>query len=205
MDPSCRMRPAPTPSPPDTSTSAALIAALHASAPASENQDHATLFGQFVGSWDLQWSGRGRDGEPAELPGELHVGWILAGRAVQDVWTVPTNVPPGQRLAPGFHGTTIRFYDPNLGAWRSTWIDPPNGVVRRFIAQPAGAGIVLLSEDESPALRWTFTDITPDTFRWDGERRDQHDAEYQYHQHMLARRRPPLPTDTSQQQPAASR
>lgn len=82
------------------------------------------------------------------------------GRALQDVWTVPTKAPPGQRPAPGFHGTTIRFYDPALGGWGSTWIDPPNGVVRRFVARSA-ADIVLLSEDETPALRWTFTDITP--------------------------------------------
>jgi hypothetical protein len=32
------------------------------------------LFGQFVGSWDLEWAGTGANGEPATATGELHFG-----------------------------------------------------------------------------------------------------------------------------------
>ena len=68
-----------------------------------------------------------------------------------------------------FHGTTIRFYDAALGAWRSTWIDPVNGRVRRFIGRPVDGDIVLISDEDDPQLRWRFTDIAPDSFVWRGE------------------------------------
>ena len=35
-----------------------------------------------------------------------------------------------------FHGSTIRFYDPSIDAWRSTWIEPVNGRVLRFVGAP---------------------------------------------------------------------
>lgn len=177
------MAPAPAESP-----GPALPQALHAPAPTGKDAGRLKLFGQFAGSWQLHWSGPGHDGKPAQLPGELHVGWVLGGRAVQDVWIVPSRGDPAEGQAPGFHGTTIRFYDPAIDAWRSTWLDPPNGKIRRFIGRPAGPDIVLLSDDEEPALRWTFTGITRDSFRWNGEISHQHSCAFEYQQHMLARR-----------------
>ena len=72
-------------------------------------------FGQFIGSWDLDWYIEG-----ARAKGELHFGWVLGGRAIQDVWVVPGR----------FHGSTLRFYDRALGAWRSTWIEPDKRMSR---------------------------------------------------------------------------
>ncbi len=92
------------------------------------------LFGQFVGSWDLEWTGTGANGERATAVGELHVGWVLGGRAVQDIWIVPGHGQPGVGQPPSaFHGSTIRFYDPSAGAWRSTWVEPVTCRVRRFV------------------------------------------------------------------------
>ena len=104
------------------------------------------------------------------MTGELHFGWVLGGRAVQDIWIVPGRGEPGEGGPPlAFHGSTIRFYDPAIDAWRSTWIEPVNGRVRRFIGRPAGDDILLLSDEDEPQLRWRFTDITPDSFRWRAE------------------------------------
>src|SRR5262249_52022022 len=66
-----------------------LIDALHVSGPAHEHADKLMLFGQFVGSWDVEWAATGANGEPATATGELHFGWVLGGRAVQDIWIVP--------------------------------------------------------------------------------------------------------------------
>ncbi len=154
------------------------IDALHVSGPAGEHASKLMLFGQFVGSWDLewagtgtlQWAGTGANGEPATATGDLHVGWVRGGRAVQDIWIVPGRGQPGEGQPPSaFHGSTIRFYDPVTGAWRSTWVEPVNGRVRRFTGRPAGGDILLVSDEEDPRLRWRFTDIGPDSFTWQGE------------------------------------
>src|SRR6185437_2744498 len=90
-----------------------------------------------VGSWDLEWAGTGANGETATATGELHFGWVLGGRAVQDIWIVPGRGHPGEGQPPSaFHGSTIRFYDPSIDAWRSTWVEPVNGRVRRFTGPP---------------------------------------------------------------------
>jgi hypothetical protein len=169
----------------------ALAAALHAAGPAGEHAEHLMTFGQFVGAWDLAWTGRDADGEPATMTGELSFGWVLGGRAVQDVWIVPGRGQPGEGRPPlAFHGSTIRFYDPAIGAWRSTWIEPVNGRVRRFIGRPAGGDIVLLSDEEDPQLRWRFTDITQESFTWKAETSHDHGATWEFDEEMLATRRP---------------
>ncbi|MGH3571054.1 MAG: hypothetical protein ACRDUW_04375 [Pseudonocardiaceae bacterium] len=144
--------------------------ALHSSGPAPELAADLHLFGQFIGSWHLECSVEDPGGQPTVMEGELHFGWVLGGRAVQDVWIVPGRGHPKEGDAPGFHGTAIRFYAPTINAWRSTWIDPPNNRVRRFIGRPSGSDIELISDEQTPFLRWRFTDITPRSFTWTGER-----------------------------------
>jgi len=64
-----------------TPSRAGLVEALHADGPAGPHADELMLFGRFVGSWRLEWS----DADGATATGELHFGWVLGGRAVQDV------------------------------------------------------------------------------------------------------------------------
>ncbi len=42
------------------------------------------------------------------------------------------------------------FCDPVIDAWRSAWLEPVNGRVRRFMGRAAGGGIVPLSDEEAP-------------------------------------------------------
>ncbi len=169
-----------------------LIDALHVPDPAPDLADKLMLFGQFVGSWDLQWHGTDPDGNPATMRGELHFGWVLGGRAVQDIWIVPTRAHSGEVRPPQtFHGSTIRFYDPTIDAWRSTWIEPVNGRVRRFIGRPEHDDIVLISDEDDPQLRWRFTHITPDSFRWHAEVSDDAGASWSFDEEILASRDTP--------------
>jgi hypothetical protein len=163
--------------------------ALHADRPGGESAGKLMLFGRFIGSWDLRWSGSGPDGQPVRMHGELHFGWVLGGRAVQDVWIVPGRGMPGEGEPPlAFHGSTIRFYDPAIDAWRSTWVEPINARVRRFIGRPAGDDIVLLSDEDDPQLRWSFRDIKPDSFRWIGETSRDLGRTWQIEEEMIATR-----------------
>jgi hypothetical protein len=166
-----------------------LPAVLHTCGPDPEHAAELRLFGQFIGSWEIEWRGTGPDGKPVRTTGQLDFGWVLGGRAVQDVWQVPGPglTMPGGR--PGFFGSTIRFYDPGIGAWRSTWIDPANGRVRRFIGRPADDAIVLEGLDDEPRERWSFRDITPDSFRWVGETSGD-GITWTHDEEMIIRRRP---------------
>ena len=164
-----------------------LTTALHAAGPAEGYADELGTFGRFVGSWDLVWHGDGG----AVAAGELHFGWVLGGRAVQDVWIVPGPGEPGAGVPPrAFHGSTLRFYDRALGAWRSTWVEPVNGRVRKFIGREEDGEIVLVSLDGDPLLRWRFTEITEDSFTWLGECSTDEARTWRLEERMDATRRP---------------
>jgi hypothetical protein len=114
---------------------------------------------------------------------------VLGGRAVQDIWIVPGRGQAGEGRPPlAFHGSTIRFYDPAIDAWRSTWVEPVNGRVRRFIGWPTHGDIVLISDEGDPQLRWTFTDITPSSFRWHAESSRDGGHTWEFDEEMLASR-----------------
>jgi len=172
-----------------TSDIDALAAVLHATAPHAPLADRLETFGRFVGAWDLEWHGIGSDGLEVVVPGELTFGWILGGRALQDVWRVPLDPADARRMR-AFHGTTVRFYDPAIDAWRSTWLDPVNGRIRRFIGRPLeGGDIVLDGLDDDPRERWSFHEVTSDSFRWLGEASTDGGRTWSVTDEMLARRR----------------
>ena len=151
-------------------TTDGLMEALHVDGPSGADPERLQLYGQFVGSWDISWAGIGADGRTVTARGELHVGWVLGGRAIQDIWIVPGRDVRGEEQSSlAFHGTAIRFYDPAIEAWRCTWIDPLMGRVRRFIGRDVDGDIVLECSEDEPQLRWSFTDITRDAFTWRGE------------------------------------
>ena len=171
-------------------TADALAEALHVAGPAGPNARELQLFGQFIGSWDIAWSGLDADGRKQTARGELHFGWVLGGRAVQDIWIVPGRGEPGEGQSPlAFHGSTIRFYDASIGVWRSTWIDPVNARVRRFVGRPVDGEIVLLSDEDDPQLRWRFADIAPRSFTWCGEISRDGGASWTLDEEMLVTRR----------------
>jgi hypothetical protein len=143
-----------------------LIAALHAPSPASELGEKADLFGRLVGSWEVDLISHRPDPIlPKYVECEWHFGWVLGGRAIQDVWIAPKRTLKIHDT--GEWGTMIRFYDESIDAWRCTWHGPRRGVVRSFLARAGDDGIVLegVFDDEGP-LRWIFSEITHDSFKW---------------------------------------
>jgi len=157
---------------------------LAADGPAEDFGDKLRLFGQFIGSWDIV-----EHRAPLNRlhpKGEVHFNWILDGRAVQDVWG--SFSPATGRFVPW--GTTVRYYDPRLGAWRSTWIAPRQRTVRRFIGRKVGKEIVLQEEDRGVRTeRWVFSDIRPDAFRWYALKRAHRGGRWRMVEEMKIRRR----------------
>lgn len=136
------------------------IAALRSAGPAADRADKLALYGRFIGDWVFDATVTKDDGTRYQGVGEIHFGWVLDGRAIQDVWILPGL----------FYGTTLRIYDPALDAWHILWNDPLKQLYTRQIGRPQGRDIVQIgTADSGVHLRWTFTDIAPDSFRWLGE------------------------------------
>jgi hypothetical protein len=147
---------------------------LHAEGPDPARAEALKLYGRFVGSWDAEITAHGTDCVSHQATGEIHFGWVLQGRAIQDIWMIPRlaerTTAPAFPIAGHWYGTTLRIYDPTIEAWRIYWIDPATNSFRQQIGRAQGADIVQEGTTESGAhTRWSFTKITPDSFHWLGE------------------------------------
>ena len=153
--------------------------ALQSAGPASDRADKMGLYGWLAGDWTMEGTVHAADGSRHEVQGHIHAGWVLEGRAIQDVWILPGF----------FHGTTLRVYDPNLDAWHILWSDPLKQYFARQIGRAQGADIVQEGRNEAgEAIRWRFTDITENSFCWLGERSLDDGATWQLQARFLARR-----------------
>lgn len=146
--------------------------ALGAHGPALDRTGRMELYGWLIGSWALDIVRYRPDGTTWRRKGEWHFGWVLEGRAIQDVWIVP---PRGAREGDAAanvnsYGTTLRVYDPRIDAWQIQWTDPVTQNFLGMIGRKDGESIVQLgtNADGRPG-RWSFADITPDRFTWRGE------------------------------------
>src|ERR1700749_4421411 len=90
--------------------SPSFIDALHCDAPASDRADKMGLYGWLIGAWEMDVLAHGENGATHKGTGEIHFGWVLEGRAIQDVWITP---PRGQcdgvveqPVTSNFYGTT---------------------------------------------------------------------------------------------------
>ena len=131
------------------------------------------LYGFLVGSWELDVVAYPDDGNVTHSTGEAHFAWVLGGRAIQDVFINPerSDRSPDSPQFANWYGTTFRYFDPTIRAWRVFWFNPDDGIRAELIGRLRGNEIVQEGHfpDGTP-IRWTFSDITPDSCRWRGER-----------------------------------
>ena len=164
---------------------------LHANGPNPEHAQALQLYGQFVGDWDAEIIAHAPDGTRHRAAGEIHFGWVLEGRAIQDVWMIPRPAgAPAFPIAGNWYGTTLRVYDPTIDAWRISWIDPGRSMFRQQIGRPRGADIMQEGTTDTGDLsRWSFTGITADSFHWLGESKSAAAPDWRLVVEVKARRR----------------
>jgi hypothetical protein len=170
-------------------------AALHAAGPDPECAEALKLYGRFIGDWNTEVIAHGADGTSHRAQGEIHFGWVLQGRAIQDVWMIPRladrTTAPQFPIAGNWYGTTLRIYDPTIEAWRIFWIDPARNVFRQQIGRAHGEDIVQEGKTESGELsRWSFTEITENSFHWLGESKPVEADEWKLVVEVKAKRHP---------------
>ena len=96
-------------------------------------------------------------------------------------------LPPDKTY--NMYGTTLRVWDAALQAWRVTWINPVTGGRDELIGRWSGKDIVQLgARANGTPIRWMFTQITPDSFRWTGEVMEADGHTWRLEGEFLARR-----------------
>ena len=133
----------------------ALSDLLLATAPAQRDLE---LFGRFVGAWTFDGTDFAVGGTETHYRGRWDFGYILGGRAIQDVL-----------YCEGLeHGTTIRIPRDD-GSWDVVWVTPVHRTVLHLIGRPEGERVVVTGAKGDRQVRWSFDDITQDAFIWRGE------------------------------------
>jgi hypothetical protein len=151
------------------------IEALHIKSPAPDRAEKMALYAWLVGRWSMDVVIYRNDGTKQSTQGMVCAGWVLEGRAIQDIFAVPDL----------FYGTTLRIYDPSLDAWHIFWNDVVNQVYLSQIGRARGRDVVQEGK-ETPSLarlyqtsqsgetdatiRWIFSEITANSFHWRSER-----------------------------------
>jgi hypothetical protein len=155
-------------------TSTAFHQALAADGPAADRADKMQLYGRFIGSWEMDVRMPNPQGTPFVGKGEIHFGWALQGRAIQDVWITPPRGRPSEVAGPvQFYGSTLRVYDPAIDAWHILWSDPVKQYYARQIGRADGKDIVQEGTDSAGAeMRWRFSDITDHSFQWTAHQKE---------------------------------
>jgi hypothetical protein len=164
----------------------AMVSVLSALSPHPSLGDEARVFDRFVGTWDCAYAFFLEDGSIRRSLGELKFGWIIDGRAVQDIWiTYPKEAAKERGI-----GTSVRFFDNKSKMWRVLFVSPAYGALITVQGRTEGVRIVLRGvDDEGSMLRWSFNDIQTDSFIWRGEKsRDRGKTWRLEEEHHMTRR-----------------
>jgi hypothetical protein len=144
------------------------LEALFAEGPAPGLEAEMKLYGQLFGRWRTSITYFPLDGPERRETGEWTFGYALEGRAVLDIWQVPSRAELGGAGTRSSHecGMCVRVYDPRLKLWRFTFHGPVQGATTDMLAFAIGSDIVQERYANGRCERWIFSNITEERFSW---------------------------------------
>lgn len=169
------------------------IETLVASASHPATHEKLKPYEPLIGNWDFDWVGHKDDGTTWTVPGEWFFSWILEGRAIQDNWICPSiSLRSTGKYPTGQYGTTIRFYDENEDSVKAIWVGAANSQVNLFKVSFLDLQIVQqeIAIGQKPGMaRWVFSEIKPESFKWEAYLSENDGKEWKLTQEVLARRK----------------
>jgi len=133
------------------------------------------IYDWLIGSWNIKAVDYSADTGRCEQDAECIFSSVLEGRAIHDIWIIPKRAIryPGMPKKNNRYGVTLRWYDAGIGKWKISWMSPVSGAFNQLTAEVIGNDIVQTGNDANGNLiRWSFTEIKPDSFHWLGENSD---------------------------------
>jgi hypothetical protein len=126
--------------------------------------EEENLYGCFVGEWDFDWFDNLDAPTPRHIKGEWIFRWILEGLAIQDLFICPSretrNITTQSDAA---YGTTVRMYNPKRKIWDILYTEW--GGATCLEAHREDGKIIQVAVNKEN-LRWVFSEIAPNSFRW---------------------------------------
>ena len=158
-DPAATARDATTPS---TDPRLDMVAGLEAMGPHPSLGAQAQVFGRFVGIWDGDYTEFSKEGKTTHSTGEWIFGWVMDGRAIQDLFIIDPSAARKER----YIGTTLRYFEPRSRTWTVTFIDPENGSVATLAGGAVEDDRIVLhgQNKDGRETRWSFDEIRPDSW-----------------------------------------
>lgn len=150
-----------------TSVTFDLMPGLAAPGPDPAIGDAAGVFAPLIGDWQIRTAHMPPDQPRADYEGFWSFRWGLGGRAVYDV--IAYRLVGSPQDAPYRSGITVRFYDLALATWRQVFVAAWTGIIIEFAARAEDGRIVIEGQRSATTrYRWTFEEIRPERFRWEG-------------------------------------
>jgi hypothetical protein len=179
-----------------------MVTALQAMGPHPSLGDQASVFGRLIGTWDGEYTEFSKDGNVAHSSGEWIFGWIMDGRAIQDLFIIR----PSAAHQEGFVGTTLRYFDPKSGTWSVTFIDPENKSVETLSGGAVGDNRIVLHKQspDGKETRWSFDEIRSDSWIFRDEETGDGGKTWRLREEDHMKRRGALPSAIESQRRAHS-
>ena len=139
---------------------------LHSLHPAKDRAQAMGVYGQLTGKWKISITYISKENEKRFTSGEWEFGYALEGRAVIDVWQIPSRKDVETIGNSVECGLCVRVYDPVLELWKFTFHGPLYRATLNMLAYKIGNEIVQEMFAGRDIVRWIFHDITKETFLW---------------------------------------
>ncbi len=130
------------------------------------------IYDWLVGSWNVEAIDYLDSKEVIKSQGEWYFAYTLEGRAIQDVWIAPKRSlrTPDLRQPRNRYGSTIRYFDTEKKKWCIHWFNPISSTISKLYGWKENNKLIHEGKDEDGnIMRWTFEDITENSFHWKGE------------------------------------
>jgi hypothetical protein len=143
---------------------------LHSSHAAKDRVEAMSLYGQLTGKWEIAVAYIPKEGAKRFASGEWEFGYALEGRAVIDIWQIPSRKEAEIIGSSVECGLCVRVYDPVLELWKFTFHGPLYRTTINMLAYKIGNEIIQEMFAGRDIVRWIFHDIRKETFLWKATR-----------------------------------